>query len=270
MPGSAVPRPIGVGRPMFEPEYAFEYFAEPDVLYLAEDGVVARCDPRAGRARIALRESDGRAGFIGSHVFLSLSLIEMLRRRGRFAIHAAGVALNGRVALLAGAAGSGKSTLALACIRAGFAFLGDDLLFLRPEPRPLLVEAFPDEIDVADSTLRFFPDLEAIVANAPLPDGWPKRALQLERYGSVVIEWEAEPAALVFPTVAERTLLEPLSPDAALLLLVPNVLRTEPAASQRHLDALAVLARSVPAYRLDVGDPLAAPAIIRGLLGGGP
>ncbi len=262
-----LPRPSGVGRRLFEPHHLFEYFAEHDLLHLIDDGVVAQCDLRSGQTRIAVRASDGRAMFIGSHLFLSLSLIEVFRRRGRFAVHAAGIALNGRAALLAGAAGSGKSTLALACVRAGLAFLGDDLVFLRSESNRLIVEAFPDEIDVTNTTLGFFPDLAQRFADLPLPEGWPKRAVHLEEYGSLEIAWDAEPAVLVFPRVGDRTLLEPVSADEALVELIPNVLRTDAAVSQRHLDALARLARSAPAYRLQVSDPLEAPALIRSLLG---
>lgn len=52
-------------------------------------------------------------------------------------VHAGAVALDGRGVLLVGVGGRGKSTTALACARAGFSFLGDDLCIVEvgsPDP----------------------------------------------------------------------------------------------------------------------------------------
>lgn len=267
-PAASLPRPPGPARRLFEPPHAFEYFADDDVVYLAEEGCVARCDAAAGTARVAVRTTDPRAAFLASHLMLSLPLLELLKRRGRYAVHAAGAAVGGRAALFAGPAGAGKSTLALACVRDGLAFLGDDVLFLEDAGGGLTVHAFPDEIDVADPTLAFFPDLARALAGTPSPAGWPKRPVQPERHGALEIAWESEPAVLLFPRVAEATALSPVSAADALVALVPNVIRTETAASQRHLDALGALARSCPAFRLEVGDPRQVPPLLRELLGG--
>ena len=72
------------------------------------------------------------------------------------------------------------------------------------------------------------------------------------------IATSAPPAALVFPVIAPsgRTTLEPLTPAEALIELGPNVLLTDAAMAQRHLDVLGELARSAPAYRLAVGRDL--------------
>ena len=50
--------------------------------------------------------------------------------RGAEVIHAALVSKNGKGVLFAGKGGAGKSTVALACIRAGFGYLGDDYIGL--------------------------------------------------------------------------------------------------------------------------------------------
>ena len=56
------------------------------------------------------------------------------------------------------------------------------------------------------------------------------------------------PVALVLVEIADldQSRLEPVDGAEALLDLVPNVLLTEPAASQAHLDALGDLVGSVP------------------------
>ena len=270
-PAEAIPRPAGEGRRLFEPEYALEYFPETDLLHLVEHGAVARCDPSAGSIRIAVDPLDPRARFVASHLFFSVLLLELLKRRGRFALHAASVGIDRRAALLAGAAGSGKSTLAFACVRAGFAFLGDDVALLKQSNDGLRVLAFPDAIELARDATRFFPDL-ADLFNDPAVGASPKRPFHPVDRGPVMLAWEAEPAVLLFPVRAagRATALVEISADDALLRLVPNVVRTEHRASQAHLDALAALARTVPAYELESADPLAVPGAIRELLARGP
>jgi hypothetical protein len=58
------------------------------------------------------------------------SLTAWLGSRSRYAVHAAGVALDGHGLLLVGEGGQGKTTTALAAIQRGFDYLGDDLCWL--------------------------------------------------------------------------------------------------------------------------------------------
>ena len=64
--------------------------------------------------------------------------------------------------------------------------------------------------------------------------------------------------ALVFPRIGgcEHSDLAPLSPDEALMELLPNVLLTDAASSQAHLDTLGRLAFDTPCYRLTAGTDL--------------
>jgi hypothetical protein len=152
----------------------------------------------------------------------------------------------------------------LALARAGLDFLGDDTLFLAWRAEGLRVLAFPDEIDLTDETAGFFPE----VATRRTP-GWRKRQLRAEEAFGARIAWECEPAVLVFPRVSgrPRSELRPADPGEALFELAPNVLLTQPGASQAHLDALAELARASRCYRLETGTDLdEAAALLRGLL----
>jgi len=267
LPATILARPVGVARRLFEPEYAFDYFPEADLLYFVEPGAAASCDPSDGSIRIAVDPADPRARFVASHLFFSILLLELLKRRGRFAVHAAAVGLDGRAALLAGPAGSGKSTLAFACARAGLAFLGDDVSLLKWSGDRLRVLAFPDAIELARDSTRFFPDLADLFRDRDIGAS-PKRPFHPLDRGPVELAWEAEPAVLLFPAIRaeDPVRLSELSADGALLRLVPNVVRTDQGASQAHLDALAALARTVPAYELEFSDPLAVPAAIHDLL----
>lgn len=233
-----------------------------DLLYLRQGRLSALCEPAAGRVRFSAPSLRGKESgedlWVLSHPLLSVPLMELLKRRGLFGVHAAGADLEGRALVLAGTSGSGKSTLSVALARAGFGFLGDDTLFL--DGRRIL--AFPDEIDLTEESVSFFPDLEP----APSPAGWRKRQLRADPDRIV---WESEPAVLVFPRVSgrPRSELRPIDPGEALLELAPNVLLTEPASSQAHLDALAGLAKASRCYRLETGTDLdEAVELLRGLM----
>lgn len=262
--------PPASARPVYASDLGdVRYDEATDRLYIAcADRVRVRCDPAQGHVRVSIVAAEAANLWLLSHPLVTLPLIEVLKRRGLYSLHAAGAARDGRALLFPGASGSGKSTLALALARAGWDILGDDFLFLDPGVDGLQVRAFPEAIDATDETLRLFPELRDLSA-APRAPGWPKRRLQLpDRYGSG-IAWACRPAALVFPRVAHtgHSALAPLDRDEALLEVVPNVLLTEARSAQAHLDALAALAHRCPCYRLEAGhdmDGLA--ALLRGLI----
>jgi hypothetical protein len=264
----------GFGRPdgartVYEPPVGEVVYHDADDLLYLEHGPRLRvlADPGDGRVRfaaIADTELEPEELWVLSHPLLSVPMMEMLKRRGLFGVHAAGAALDGKALVLAGTSGSGKSTLSLALARAGLDFLGDDTLFLARRPEGLRVLAFPDEIDLTEQTAGFFPE----VAPRTTP-GWRKRQLRAEEAFGTRIAWECEPAVLVFPRVSgrPRSGLRPVDAGEALFELAPNVLLTQPGASQAHLDALAELARASRCYRLETGTDLGeAAALLRGLL----
>ena len=167
-----------------------------------------------------------------------------------------------------GTSGAGKSTLTAALLSAGAGFLSDDIVFLQPDGQGVEVLAFADELDVTDTTAAMFPELADLVG-APPPPGRPKHQVRAEdRFGSERVD-RARPIALVLPTITNRTESHLREADAHALLatLAPNVLLTEPRSSQQHLDTLARLTESVPAYDLAMGrDPAAAARVIFAVL----
>lgn len=250
-------RPEG-GRPVYEPPQGEVVYADSgDLLYL-ETGPRLRvvCEPSLGRVRMSALGVEGDDLWLLSHPLFTIPLAESLKRRGLYHLHAGGLARNGRALLLPGTSGAGKSTLTLALVRAGFGFLGDDTLFLARGPEGLRVLAFPDEFDLTDQTVSFFPELASV--GALRSSGLRKRQLRAEEVFGAEIVWECRPALLVFPRVAgtRESTLEPLAKAEALLELVPNVLLTEPRSSQAHLDALAELVDRSDCYRLAAGTDL--------------
>jgi hypothetical protein len=270
--GDLPERPAG-GRPVYDPPGGeVVYHAGRDALYIRlGERLAALCEPAQGRTRIAVRELREEDLWVLSHPLFTLPLAELAKRRGRFSLHAAGLALDGRALVLPGTSGAGKSTLAVALARTGLGFLGDDTLFLTQRPEGLRLLAFPDEIDLTDESAAFFPDLVPHLT-APGHGGWRKLQLAAGRLADpaeTAPVWDCAPGVLVFPRVsgAAESRLTPIEPDEALLELAPNVLLTEPRSSQAHLDALAALAAASDCYRLETGRDLAAAArLLRGLL----
>jgi hypothetical protein len=221
------------------------------------DRVRAICEPAFGRACVFVEAPQESDLYLLSHPVLSVLLMELMKRRGLYPLHAAGLALDGHGVLLAGTSGAGKSTLSVALARRGFSFLSDDTVFLQSNPSGWQVRAFPDQIDLCADAPELFPELQD-VSGGNLPDGWRKRQIRAEVVYGAPISWTAMPRTLIFPMVsgAATSVIRPLSREEALLELAPNVLLTDTAGSQQHLNALAGIVAQSNCFRLDTGRDL--------------
>jgi hypothetical protein len=236
-----------------------------EVLYDSATGILSgrygdclqiKCDIPHGDIRYILKRDD-EAFRVSSHILFTLPLIEFLRRRSLFNLHAAGLCRDGRAVLLAGPSGAGKSTLTLALTRAGWGFMSDDMLFLRPEAEDggdCALLGFPEGIDYTASSARLFG--ESCALNEV--NGKTKHHLRPEDIFRSEEVLRAKPCALIFPQVAntERSVLTPIDPGEAFMELAPNVLMSDGETCRRHFAALAGLSRRVPAFRLLTGTDL--------------
>jgi hypothetical protein len=275
---AAATPPTGPGRPVYDtPHGSLYYYPEADTISGELGGVWLRCDPGRGTALLRTTELAGQQLYFATHPLATISLMELFERRGLFSLHAACLAgPDGRGLLLAGPSGSGKSTLALALTHAGMSFLSDDVVFLAPgtESQPTVqVLGFADTIGIPDhavwvlaekpeNTAGFSPTTPARFADialgaSPTP-GFPKRLGRIEELFGMPASRTCDPAAIVFPEVVpdRPSELTPLDPGEALLRLAPDVLLTEPAATQAHLQAIAALLDQVDCYTLRSGADL--------------
>jgi hypothetical protein len=223
-------------------------------------GVQVWCEAGRGVARFRGAAFAGRELYLATHPLATVSLMELLERRGLFSLHAACLAgEGGRGVLLAGPSGAGKSTLALALARAGMSFVSDDVVFLAgiADAADVRVLGFADAIGVTDHAAEQFPELRVLLDEPPI-DGFPKRLARIEELFGAPALPVCEPHALVFPEVVPDapSRIAPLDGGEALLRLVPDVLLTESPATKAHLEAIAALLKRVRCYALRSGRDL--------------
>lgn len=184
--------------------------------------------------------------------------------RGAPPLHAALVARDGRGALLVGAGGSGKTTASLACLLAGFDFLGDDYISLLRDDRGRFVgHGVYSSTHVDPVHLRRFPALHA----RAIPPSWAGEDKAVVFLRDVVdrvagcgrLARERAIDALFLPSVAGgATRVAPATAAEAGLRLVQGGLALAPHAGASGMAELFELAAAVPAFRLDLGSDLAA------------
>jgi hypothetical protein len=269
-----VKKPAGSERPFYEmPKGEASYFEQSDEVYVSfRDGVRARCRPGSDYASLSIVETDPKNLFVASHLVLTILLVEILKRRGWYSLHAAGFSENGRAVLIPGTSGAGKSTLSIALLRAKFDYLSDDMVFLGRGPRGLTARGLVEDVDVSDQTIRFFPELDFLL-HSPKLDGFTKKQVPAEAvYGTKAIA-EAHPKVIILPRISgkQTSTITPIESDEALHEIVPNMLLTEQRACQGHLGVFADLVKQTACYRLDTGHDFdRIPTLFRELLRSDP
>ena len=233
------------------------YFEELDQLFIEYPGYLRMlCRPATGLVQSAVL-SDGPGSVLAAYPFFTIPLIEAMKRKGRFPLHAGCAAREGRGVLLAGTSGSGKSTLTAALVTDGWDFLTDDMVFVAHQGGAPTAWGLSDTIDCSDDTAGMFAELRHLVGKPMLAER-DKHPVDVEQAFGVLPVPECRPHALVLPMISgeRRSVLRAVTASYALRELAPNVLLTQRAATQAHLDMLAELVSDVPCYSLATGTDL--------------
>ena len=174
-------------------------------------------------------------------------------------VHGAAAGRDAGGVLFVGRNGSGKSTSALACLEGGLLYAGDDHVLIEPGDPPSIHSLYSAGKLRPDNRRRF-PELDRHVANES-----PEGLLGDEK--ALFFLQEARPDALTrgFPmraivvprlTGGDVTRLVPTSHGEALAALAPSSILQLPGTRRTALHQQLALARSVPAYRLELGGPV--------------
>ena len=196
-----------------------------------------------------------------------------LADRATPAIHAGAVGMNGDAVIVTGPGGAGKSTASLACLFAGFTYLGDDFVAIsRESPSAFAVHSVFSTSRLDRHDLRRFPALpdravwwrgtDEEKATILVAGVFPERLARVARVRAIV---------LPRVTASAVTRLREATRSEALLAFAPASLIQRPAATPDAFRVMAALAESVPAYWLDMAtDVSTIPLAILPLLSGHP
>ena len=239
------------GRVVYESAAAEAVYSPgEDALYaFSAEGPSMRCAAAEGHAEIAGDPDNGRRAWLLTRPLLTLAIMELLRRRRLYPVHAACLARDGFGVLLCGPSGSGKSTLSLALLQAGLNFLGDDLAFLREDRGALTAMGFPDEVGLAADARDVLSTMPSGLDLTPRP-GWPKARADVRLLAPhASIAQECAPSLVILLGDGATRGVERPDPDSALVELLPSILLTHADACAGHLSALAKLAMSATLFR---------------------
>jgi len=213
------------------------------------------------------RSSQHLVGWVSRHDKLSLydrgkplhfPLLLWHSDRGAEVIHAAFVSKNGQGVLFAGKGGTGKSTAALACLEAGFDYLGDDYIGLEASGDGSFqgYSLYSATWLMADHLLRF-PRLIPHAIYPQHPDQ-EKTLVLLSRTFPRKLSTVASIRVLVLPRITSNPSVQirPASKAEALLAVAPSSILLRPSSGAGTLNKLARLAKQVPCHWLELGRDL--------------
>ena len=229
---------------------------------------VLEIDGKQGHAKGYLINPEQLPATLVEYLF-HLALIELLRRRGLYTIHATALEHNGRAILIPGNSGRGKTTSFISLLRSGYRYLSDDHPLLQDSGAHVEVLPFPIKINVTDATVQFFPELKS-ASEQVLHPGVPKRFFYAEDLYPTAVGDRCQPALVLFPHVVDspQSHLELLPKSRALESLLPQALLVyDQEVARQEFKVLAKLVQQVDCYRLHFGrDILDLPKLITPLL----
>lgn len=249
-------------------------YAERDLIhyYLALPTVIAHF-PRYGQLRINLDRATVQGEIITAAIttygvfedLVAIGLSPLLRRRGKFLLHAFAAEFGGRAALLVGSIGSGKTTTGIALVRAGWKLLSNDSPLI--DAATTHVESYPGLLSAYPDTLRRFPELHSL-----LPETGARHKVTFAAESIYPDVWSdsAAPGVILFPrieNVAEHRIARLTGPEALRLLLPHAVERWDSEMIPQHLAVLNALVAQTPAYTLSLAPNTdTIPELVRALL----
>lgn len=242
---------------------------------LNEHGIMV-IDNQGGRVEGYLVEPDIRHPEVLARFFY-IALSELLKAKGFYGVHAAGLEKNGYGILIPGSSGSGKTTCCLSLLRSGYRYISDDHVLLRENDGRFDMLSFPVRLDntiflesffkemqnrtgiatvnVTPKTIEVFPELSAT-------QGYPYQEVD-KRFFFVEDIYPHDPIStceihcIIFPQVVDypKSYLEPLPKSKALEKLLPQgLLVFDPDVARRQFHSLSRLVEKTNCYQLYFGE----------------
>lgn len=233
-------------------------------------GTLAMYDPDRSRTAIFAAASAEAIPWYERAAPLRPALHWLLSDRRRHLVHAAVVGRAGRGVMIGGAGGVGKSTAAVACLGAGFDYLGDDYVLVSIEEEMPVAYSLYATAKLDPASVTGMPWLKGeFIKHDSLKDDDRKMVVPVYEIRGDQVRARAGLCAIVLPRVtgARKSRMRPVSAAEALRALAPSTIIQMPHEARAALDTLADLVRRVPSFRLELGTDLdSVPAVLDRLL----
>jgi hypothetical protein len=205
------------------------------------------CDSDRGRAALLARGLI--AEDFGRREVMRLLLHKILDFHMVMGIHGATVGDNTTGVLLSNRGGSGKSTLVLAALLQGMRTTGDDFMLTGPvstASQPFVVSSY-------FSTIKIYPD-EPLAAGLTITtrSDDDKGVLDIPEHFSGGLVRSHRLAAMVIPTIGDKTSSRPASREESLQAILPSSIHLT-STPEKLLHRVHELLDAVPAFLLTVG-----------------
>ena len=257
----------GIPPPPKESNLVFRYegvkvWRSGDHLYFKDSHSLLSSEPSSGKAECILKREGFKNPFSFTNISFTLLLLELLRHKGLFYTHGAGlIGKNGKGYILAGGSQTGKTTLTLLLLKKGFKYLSDDAIFLRRRGRKIEMCSFNRDFKVAPSFIKKFSWIENYSVKKGAKDvlgikaSLPQDILFPESYIPSSI-----PSIIIFPEIVHKknSRLFPLSSTEAFIKLLPQsaFAMLDKRIAETHIDILKDLVAQTKCYYLKSGRDL--------------
>ncbi len=257
--------PVKPGKrmpPLFSYGRIKGYIMKDNVLLLSDGNTTVFVDALNGVAEAYVDLPVLSRGTEFVSIFLTITLIELLRHYGLYYLHAAAVANKNHAILLCGMGMSGKTTLALGFVSKGYKLCSDDAIFLTKYDNKVFAVGFKKDIHVTDETISYY---DRLLKDIKPPQPLFKKALI--PYNSFPTVDSVIPDTILFVALSgtSHTTVTALNETEAMTLLIPQSLMVffNKIYTEDHADALKMLLRRTETYRCLVGrDILKDPLIV--------
>jgi hypothetical protein len=263
---SAPVLPLG-GRIVMQTNGLSATEVEEDV-YVSDGASTMHVQPTQGRATAHIAPGFTQQPTLRRQQFWAFGLLRLLRQRGLYGLHAAGVETpGGRNLLIVGRSGCGKTTLAIGLVRSGAGYLSDDAVLLRDGSQGVEALAFRRPFSIDAARVDDYRDLVA----PSIGSASGKRRVDMTRVHPCQHRQRFCPDVIVFPRIArtETSTLCRLSRSAALhaLLAESGPELFDRSTMPSHLELLSRLLRQTTPYELAAGrDMYESPQLLIDLL----
>jgi hypothetical protein len=252
----SLPTPTGaLAQLQFVNDSSFR--ADGALSFRTKDGSNLDADVAAGRAWGTLTPDLT----LRRHVFADLllaPLMEMLKHRGYFGLHAAALTRNGTGYLFPATAGQGKTTVALGLIKQGFHYLADDKVLLRQRDDDITAMAFTRRFNIDPDIGDKYQELAFVTGLEPLPLS-TKRPVDVSTVYADSFVSHCRPRFIVHlrRTPTSRSRIVPLSrSDSFTRLMQQTILAFDRPTAAKQLELFGRLVARTQSYLLDNGNDL--------------